>query len=34
MIAAVAFRLGARIATENPADFRHFLPLGLGIVGI
>ncbi|MGA3065516.1 MAG: PIN domain-containing protein [Tepidisphaeraceae bacterium] len=31
MIAAIAFRRGARLATENQADFRHFIPLGLAL---
>ena len=29
MIAAVSYRLGARLATLNVADFRLFVPLGL-----
>jgi predicted nucleic acid-binding protein len=33
MIAAVALRLGASVATTNPADFSRFTPAGLEIVG-
>jgi predicted nucleic acid-binding protein len=29
MVAAVAFRVGARLATENVADFKPFVALGL-----
>jgi len=31
MIAAVAIRCGARLATSNTADFHPFVPLGLSL---
>jgi predicted nucleic acid-binding protein len=33
MIAAVALRLGAALATVNPSDFRRFEPAGLRLIG-
>jgi len=33
MIAAIALRLGAALATVNPSDFRRFEPAGLRLIG-
>lgn len=33
MIAAIALRVGASLATSNPEDFRRFEPAGLEVVG-
>ncbi len=33
MIAAVALRAGAALATANPSDFRRFEPAGLRLAG-
>jgi len=34
MIAAVALRTGAALATANPSDFRRFEPAGLRLIGL
>jgi predicted nucleic acid-binding protein len=34
MIAAIALRAGATLATANPVDFRRLEPVGLKVVGV